>query len=56
MIAITFFNANSRIYSPVQRCLRKMNSAEKYDYASQLSDYVFSLGERNFSLTTNIKI
>ena len=56
MIAITFFNKNARIYSPIQRCLRKMNTAEKNDYASQLSDYVLSLGERTFSPTTTIEI
>jgi hypothetical protein len=26
-----------------------MSNAEKNDYASQLSDYVFSLGERTFN-------
>lgn len=30
------------------------NTAEKKHYASQLSDYVLSLGERKFSSTTNI--
>jgi hypothetical protein len=48
MIAITFFNATARIYSPTHRCFRKMNTAEKNDYASQLSDYVLSLGEATF--------
>ena len=43
MIAITFFGSETRIYSPVQRCLRKMDTSEKYDYASQLSDYVFAM-------------
>lgn len=42
VIATSFFNAKYRIYSPVQKCLRKMNIAEKNDYASQLSDYVTS--------------
>ena len=56
MIAITFFAANSRIYSPVQKCLRKMNVAEKNDYASQLSDYVLSLGERTFTPINSIEI
>jgi hypothetical protein len=56
MIAITFFNANSRIYSPVQRCLRKMNSAEKHDYASQLSDYVLSVSERKFQNRNLVEI
>jgi endonuclease YncB( thermonuclease family) len=32
------------------------NTAEKKDYASQLSDYVLSLGERKFSSTTTIEI
>ena len=56
MIAITFFSANSRIYSPIQKCLRKMNVSEKYDYASQLSDYVFYLGERTFTTKPNLDI
>jgi hypothetical protein len=56
MIAITYFNRESRIYSPAQKCLRKMNISEKYDYASQLSDYVLSLGERSFSPSTSIEI
>ena len=56
MITITFFNANARIYSPIHRCLRKMNAAEKNDYASQLSDYVLSLGGRTFSPSTTIEI
>jgi hypothetical protein len=46
---MSFFNAHARIYCPVQKCLRKMSNAEKNDYASQLSDYVFSLGERTFN-------
>ena len=33
-----------------------MNAAEKNDYASQLSDYVLSLGERKFSPSTTIEI
>jgi len=33
-----------------------MNTAEKNDYASQLSDYLISLGERTFTLTTIIEI
>ena len=49
MIPLSFFSANARIYCPVERCLRKMNNAEKNDYATQLSDYVFSLGERTFN-------
>ena len=32
------------------------NTAEKKDYASQLSDYVLSLAERKFSSTTTIEI
>jgi hypothetical protein len=31
-----------------------MNNAEKNDYATQLSDYVFSLGERTFNPTIQI--
>jgi hypothetical protein len=54
MITTTFFNSNSRIYSPVYRCLRKMNKAEKNDYASQLSDYIVSLGEQTFNRHTAI--
>ncbi len=49
MISMTFFSNQSRIYCPIQKCLRKMNKSEKYDYATQLSDYVFSLGERTFN-------
>ena len=56
MIAITFFNANARIYSPIHRCLRKMNTAEKNDYASQLSDYVMSLSERTVRATSTLGI
>ena len=56
MIAVTFFNANARIYSPIHKCLRKMSTAEKNDYASQLSDYVLSLGERTFSPSRTIEI
>ena len=32
-----------------------MDNAEKNDYASQLSDYVFSLGERTFNSTIQIQ-
>ena len=56
MIAITYFAENSRIYSPIQRCLRKMNSAEKNDYATQLSDYVQIVTERRFLPTNLIEI
>jgi len=56
MIAITYFAGNSRIYSPIQKCLRKMNSSELNDYATQLADYVLSLGERTFSTSTQIEI
>jgi len=45
MISLTFFNENARIYSPVPRSLRKMNAAEKNDYASQLCDYVILRSE-----------
>ena len=55
MIAITYFAGNSRIYSPIQRCLRKMNNAEKIDYATQLSDYVQIVTERRFSSTQPIE-
>jgi hypothetical protein len=56
MIALTYFYEDSRIYCPIQRCLRKMNTAEKNDYASQLSDYVLTLKERTFALTTSMEI
>ena len=56
MIALTYFYEDSRIYCPIQRCLRKMNTAEKNDYACQLSDYVFTLKERTFAPKTSMEI
>lgn len=56
MNAITYFAGNSRIYSPIQKCLRKMNSSEKFDYATQLSDYIEIVAERRFSPTNSIEI
>ncbi len=43
MIAMSYFDEDTRIYCPATRCLRKMNFSEKCDYATQLSDYVISL-------------
>jgi hypothetical protein len=55
MIAITCFTGNSRIYSPIQRCLRKMSEAERSDYATQLSDYVAMRNTRRNNLeVTNV--
>ncbi len=45
MIALTFFNSDVRIYSPIQKCLRKMNASEIRDYSAQLSDYIFNLAQ-----------
>jgi hypothetical protein len=53
MLAITFFGPNIRIYGPLQKSLRKMNVSEKYDYAVQISDYVFSLARSGKDWDTN---
>jgi hypothetical protein len=50
MIAITCFIGNSRIYSPIQRCLRNMSEADRCDYAMQLSDYVAMRYQRRNTL------
>ena len=56
MIALTYFDGASRIYSPIQKCLRKMNVHEKFDYATQLSDYISSVSERKFQNQNLIEI
>jgi hypothetical protein len=56
MIALSYFDGTSRIYSPVQKCLRKMNVYEKFDYATQLSDYILSVSERKFQSHNLIEI
>ena len=56
MIALSYFDGSSRIYSPVQKCLRKMNVHEKFDYATQLSDYVTSVSERKFQNLNLVEI
>ncbi len=45
MITVTFFNSEIRIYSPIHKCLRKMNPSERRDYSAQLSDYIFNLAK-----------
>ena len=53
MIALTFFNSEVRIYSPIQKCLRKMNASERRDYSVQLSDYIFNLARSGADSVVN---